>query len=98
MYLLHSTAITTYASECTKVQNLRRHHLVNTIMHMHGLADCTYGFQWREYWISAMEWFQNPQSFRPQVPPEYVTVFSGRTDTPEVRCNLTDTQTETSMQ
>ena len=26
----------------------------------------------------------------PQLPSEYMTVFSGRTDTSEVRCDLTD--------
>ena len=29
------------------------------------------------------------QTLRPSMPAEYVTVFSGRTDTPEVRCDLT---------
>ena len=36
---------------------------------------------------------KTPQIFLPPLPAEYVTVFSGRTDAPEVRCDLTDTQT-----
>ena len=36
---------------------------------------------------------KNPQIFRPPLPAKYVTVFSGRTDTAEVRCDLTDRQT-----
>ena len=32
-------------------------------------------------------------NFRPPLPAEYVTVFSGQTDAPEVRCDLTDRQT-----
>ena len=34
---------------------------------------------------------KSSQIFRPPLPAEYVTVFSGRTDVPEVRCDLTDT-------
>ena len=37
---------------------------------------------------------KSPQIFRPPLPVEYVTVFSGRTDAPEVRFDLTDTQTQ----
>ena len=33
---------------------------------------------------------KNPQIFGPPLPAEYVTVFSGRTDAAEVRCDLTD--------
>ena len=38
---------------------------------------------------------KTPQIFWPLLLAEYVTVFSGRTDTPEVRCDLTDTHTQT---
>ena len=38
---------------------------------------------------------KTPQIFGPPLPAEYVTVFSGRTDAPEVRCDLTDRQTDT---
>ena len=34
---------------------------------------------------------KTPQILRPPLPAEYVTVFSGRTSAPEVRCELTDT-------
>ena len=34
------------------------------------------------------------QFFGPPLPAEYVTVFSEQTDPPEVRCDLTDTQTD----
>ena len=37
---------------------------------------------------------KSPQIFRPSLPVEYVTEFSGRTDAPKVRCDLTDTQTD----
>ena len=33
--------------------------------------------------------------FLPPLPAEYVTVFSGQTDTPEVRFDLTDRQIDT---
>ena len=36
---------------------------------------------------------KTPQIFGPSLLAEYVTVFSGRTDTPEVRCDLTHTHT-----
>ena len=36
---------------------------------------------------------KTPQFFWPPLPAEYVTVFSGRSDAPEVRCDLTDRQT-----
>ena len=44
------------------------YNVVNTIMHMHTLcrkmADYTYGFQWRECWISATELFrEKPTNF-----------------------------------
>ena len=35
------------------------------------------------------------QIFWPPLPTEYVTVFSRRKDTPEVRCDLTDRHTHT---
>ena len=38
---------------------------------------------------------KTPQVFSPLLPAEYMTAFSGRTDTPEVRCGLTDRQTHT---
>ena len=38
---------------------------------------------------------KTPQMFRPTLLTEYVTVFSGRTDTPEAKCDLTDRQTDT---
>ena len=38
---------------------------------------------------------KSPQIFRPPLPVEYVTVFSGRTDAPGVRCDLTDRHTDT---
>ena len=37
---------------------------------------------------------KTPQIFRPPLPAEYVTAFSGRKDDPEVRCDLTDRQTD----
>ena len=37
---------------------------------------------------------KTPQILRPPLPAEYVTVFSGRTDAPEVRCDLTDRHTD----
>ena len=37
---------------------------------------------------------KSPQIFRPLLPAEYVTVFSGQTDAPEVRFDLTDRQTD----
>ena len=36
---------------------------------------------------------KTPQIFRPSSPAEFVTAFSGRTDAPEVKCDLTDTHT-----
>ena len=36
---------------------------------------------------------KSPQILRPLLPAEYVTAFSGRTEAPEVRCDLTDRQT-----
>ena len=36
---------------------------------------------------------EKPTNFGPPLPAEYVTEFSGQTDGPEVRCDLTDTQT-----
>ena len=41
---------------------------------------------------------KNPQIFLPLLSAEYVTVFSGRTDAPEVKCDLTDTHTHTQRQ
>ena len=38
---------------------------------------------------------KTPQIFWPSLPAGYVTVFSGRTDAPEVRCDLTHTHTHT---
>ena len=38
---------------------------------------------------------KSPQIFSPSFPVEYVTAFSGRTDAPQVRCDLTDRQTDT---
>ena len=38
---------------------------------------------------------KTPQIFLPSSPAEYVTAFSGRTDAPEVRCDLTDRHTHT---
>ena len=38
------------------------------------------------------------QIFWPSLPAEYVTVFSKRTDAPEVRCDLTDTHSHTHRQ
>ena len=40
---------------------------------------------------------KTPQIFRPSSPAKFVTVFLGRTDAPEVRCDLTDTHTHTDM-
>ena len=37
---------------------------------------------------------KTPQIFGPLLPTEYVTVFLGWIDAPEVRCGLTDTQTQ----
>ena len=41
---------------------------------------------------------ENPTNFWPSLPAEYVTAFSGRTDAPEVRCDLTDTERQTQLQ
>ena len=38
---------------------------------------------------------ENPTNFLTFVSAEYVTAFSGRTDAPEVRCDLTDRHTHT---
>ena len=38
---------------------------------------------------------KTPHIFWPSSPAEFVTAFSGRTDAPEVRCDLTDTHTHT---
>ena len=38
---------------------------------------------------------KSPQIFQPPLPVEYVTVFSGRTDAPGVRFDLTDRHTHT---
>ena len=38
---------------------------------------------------------KSPQIFQPPLPAEHVTVFSGRTDAPGVRFDLTDRQTDT---
>ena len=37
---------------------------------------------------------KTPQIFSPLLPAEYVTAFSGQTDAPEVRFDLTDRQTD----
>ena len=37
---------------------------------------------------------KNPHIFGPTLPAEYVTEFSGQTDAPEVRFDLTDRQTD----
>ena len=77
------------------------YNMVNTIMRMRTfrrkMVDCMYGFQWRECWISATERFQR-KPHRSPLPVEYVTEFSGQTDAPEVRCNLTDRHTQTQLQ
>ena len=39
-----------------------------------------------------------PEICRLSLPAEYVTAFTGRTDAPEVRCDITDRQTETLTQ
>ena len=49
-----------------------------------------YGFQWS----SAGSSEKTPQIFGPPLPAEYVTVFSGQTDAPEVICDLTDRHTD----
>ena len=60
------------------------------------MATCTYGhttegvLDLRNEAVSE----KTPQIFSPSLPAEYVTAFSGRTDTPEVRCDLTDKQTD----
>ena len=36
-----------------------------------------------------------PKNFQPTLHTEYLTVFSGRTDAPEARCDLTDGHTHT---
>ena len=36
---------------------------------------------------------KTPQIFSPSLPTEFMTAFSGQTDAPEVRCDLTDRQT-----
>ena len=38
------------------------------------------------------------QYFSPTLPAESVTAFSGQTDAPEVRCDLTDRHTNTDTQ
>ena len=55
-----------------------------------------YGHHGRERSISAMEQFQ--KIFRHSLPAEYVAVFSQQTEAPEVRCDLTDTHTQTNRQ
>ena len=60
------------------------------------MADCTYGFQRSS--AGSLQWSgfrEKPTIFLPPLPAEYVTVFSGWTDTPEVSCDLTDTLTHT---
>ena len=70
----HETQLMTNYLLCTTTQEemtaLVHYHVVNTIMRMHEFsADCTYGFQRRECWISAMEWFQRkPHKFLPDAP------------------------------
>ena len=65
------------------------------------LIMCIYDFQlhiWcRKQCLSALEQFAvseiPTQIFWPSLPVEYMISFSGQTDTPEVRCWLTDTHT-----
>lgn len=40
---------------------------------------------------------KTPQIFGPLLPTEYMTVFSGKTDIPEVRSDLTDRHTDPTM-
>ena len=39
--------------------------------------------QCEKYWISAAEGFQRKPCFLPSLPAEYVTAFSGETDSPD---------------
>ena len=59
-----------------------------------------YGRQRRECWISATERFQRKSHkyFDLRCPLSTWQAFSGRTDAPEVRCDLTDTQTDRQTQ
>ena len=62
------------------------------------MANCT------EAWLSTEGVLDVPngtvsektqETFRPTLPAEYMTVFSGRTDAPEVKCDLKQTQRQT---
>ena len=56
------------------------------------MADCMLYGSTEQYWISATERFQRKR--HKSLPAEYVTVFSGQTDAPEARCDLTDRHTD----
>ena len=59
------------------------------------MADFTVAVQGRKCRSSGTKVSEKiPQIFRPKLHPEYVTAFSGRTDAPDARCDLTNSQTD----
>ena len=69
------------------------HHLLYTIIHVSSYFCTLLLFL---MYLKMSE--KTPQFFSPSLPAEYVTAFSGRTDAPEVRCDLTDKQTDRQTQ
>ena len=76
--------------------NLRMHN-AHACYPQEKMADIMYGYpregalDLRNAWVLE----KTPQIFQPSSPAEFVTAVLGRTDAPEVRCDLTDTHTHT---
>ena len=75
--------------------------------HMHIIRMCAIRGKIADVWLSTEGVLdlcngvvseKSLQIFWPLLPAVYVTVFSGGTDAPEVRCDLTDIQTHTDRQ
>ena len=88
---IHETQLTT-----TSTQAAYHVHVVKYACALcRKMVDCTYGFQRRSAGSLQRRGFREKLTiFLPLLPAEYVTGFSGRTDPPEVRFDLTDTQTD----
>ena len=59
------------------------------------MTDCTVAVQCRKCHSNEAISEKTPQYFSPMSSAESVAAFSGQTDAPDVRCDLTDRQTHT---
>ena len=84
---IHETKLTTTSTQAA-------HLWLNS--HAYFLQRPYVWFQTKEFWISTTERFKKSHKcFDLCCPLSKVTGFSGRTDAPEVRCDLPDTHTHT---